>query len=224
MIRAFRSLAGFNYRVWASGALVSNIGTWMQRIAQDWLVLTQLTHHNATAVGVVTALQLGPQVLLLPWTGLAADRLDRRKLLFATQAAMGLLALALGALTLSGVVTLWQVFLFAFLLGCVTAFDAPARHTFGADLVTEEDLPNAVALNSTSFNVARTVGPAIAGILIGRTGTGWVFVLNALSFAAVLAALSLLKLEQLRSNERARGRAASLGDGFRYVGAIRSCR
>ena len=131
----FRSLKRFNYRVWAAGALVSNVGTWMQRIAQDWLVLTQLTHHNATAVGVVMALQFGPQVLFLPLTGFAADHFDRRKLLIATQSAMGALALGLGILTVAGLVQLWQVFVFAFLLGSVTAFDAPARQTFVSDLV-----------------------------------------------------------------------------------------
>src|SRR5580704_16551364 len=113
----FRSLRGFNYRTWAIGAAVSNIGTWMQRTAQDWLVLTQLTHNNARAVGVVMALQFGPQILLLPLTGFAADHLDRRKLLFATQAAMGALALGLGILTVTGVVQLWHVNVFAFLLG-----------------------------------------------------------------------------------------------------------
>src|SRR6478752_4606070 len=118
----FRSLQGFNYRTWAAGALVSNVGTWMQRTAQDWLVLTYLTRHSATSVGVVMALQFGPQALLLPLTGLAADRLDRRKLLFATQAAMGALALGLGILTLAGVVELWHVYVFALLLGCVAAF------------------------------------------------------------------------------------------------------
>src|SRR6202008_1065926 len=110
----FRSLNGFNYRMWAGGAFVSNVGTWMQRTAQDWIVLTQLTHQNATAVGVVMALQFGPQVLLLPWTGFAADHLDRRKLLFATQATMGALALGLGVLTVARIVQLWHVYTFAF--------------------------------------------------------------------------------------------------------------
>jgi len=152
----FRSLNSFNYRVWAGGALVSNVGTWMQRTAQDWIVLTQLTRNNATAVGVVMALQFGPQLLLLPLTGFAADHLDRRKLLLATQAAMGALAFGLGILTVAGFVRLWHVYAFAFLLGCVTAFDSPARHTFVAELVGEADLANAVALNSTSFNAARS--------------------------------------------------------------------
>jgi len=159
----FRSLANFNYRIWAGGAIVSNVGTWMQRTAQDWLVLTQLTHNNATAMGVVIALQFAPQILLLPWTGFAADHFDRRKLLLATQGAMGLLALGLGLLTVAGLVRLWHVYVFAFLLGCTTAFDSPARQTFVSDLVGEADLSNAVALNSTSFNAARMIGPAVAG-------------------------------------------------------------
>jgi len=213
----FRSLKGFNFRTWAFGAIVSNVGTWMQRTAQDWLVLTQLTHDNAAAVGVVMALQFGPQVLLLPLTGFAADHLDRRKLLFATQTSMGALALGLGLLTISGFVQLWPVYVFAFLLGCVTAFDAPARQTFVSDLVVEADLSNAVALNSTSFNGARMIGPAIAGVLIARVGTGWVFLVNAASFAAVLCSLSLLRVAELHVRSRALRRGGSLADGFRYV-------
>src|SRR5271155_5352614 len=139
----FRSLNSFNYRVWAGGAIVSNIGTWMQRTAQDWLVLTQLTHNSATAVGVVMSLQFGPHLLLLPLTGFAADHLDRRKLLIATQAGLGVLALGLGILTVNGLVQLWEVYVFAFLQGCVTAFDAPVRQTFVSELVGEADLPNA---------------------------------------------------------------------------------
>jgi MFS family permease len=116
--RVFRSLRGFNYRVWAGGAFISNVGTWVQRTAQDWLVFTQLTHHDASAVGLVMALQFGPQLLLMPWTGFAADRFNQRKLLIATQATMGVLALGLGALTIAGIVELWQVYVFAFLFGC----------------------------------------------------------------------------------------------------------
>lgn len=140
----FRSLKNFNYRIWAAGALVSNVGTCMQRTAHDWLVLTQLTHHNASAVGTVMALQFGPQILLLPWTGFAADHFNQRKLLIATQATMGVLALALGMLTVMGIVQLWHVYLFAFLSGCASAFDAPVRQTFVAELVGDADLPNAV--------------------------------------------------------------------------------
>lgn len=213
----FRSLRGYNYRVWAAGALVSNVGTWMQRIGQDWLVLTQLTHNNASAVGVVMALQFGPQILLLPLTGYAADHINRRKLLLVTQASLGLLALGLGVLTVTGLIKLWQVYAFALALGCVTAFDAPARQTFVSELVTEDDLSNAVALNSTSFNAGRMIGPAAAGLLIAAVGTGWVFVVNAASFVAVLCSLSLLRREELYVKtgvHRARGR---LSEGFRYV-------
>lgn len=215
----FRSLRRYNYRVWAIGALVSNVGTWMQRTAQDWLVLTTLTRNNATAVGVVMALQFGPQLLFLPVSGFAADHWDRRKILLCTQASMGALALGLGALTLSGLVRLWHVYVFAFLLGAVAAFDAPARQTFVSDLVGEEDLPNAVALNSTSFNAARLVGPGVAGALIAGVGTGWVFLLNALSFAAVLTSLGLLRRSELHGASAARRARGKLLDGFRYVWA-----
>jgi MFS family permease len=213
----FRSLKGFNYRVWAGGAIVSNVGTWMQRTAQDWIVLTQLTHNNATAVGVVMALQFGPQVLLLPLTGFAADHLDRRKLLLVTQAAMGLLAMGLGLLTLAGAVRLWHVDLFALLLGCVTAFDATARQTFVSDLVAEADLSNAVALNSTSFNAARLIGPAAAGFLIAGVGSGWVFLINGASFGAVLVSLCLIRPGELQPRTRAVRTRGSLAEGVRYV-------
>jgi len=213
----FRSLRNVNYRIWAAGALVSNIGTWMQRTAQDWLVLTQLTHHNASAVGTVMALQFGPQLLLLPWTGFAADHYDRRKLLMATQATMGMLALALGLLTVTGIVQIWHVFVFAFLSGCASAFDAPVRQTFVAELVGDVDLPNAVALNSTSFNAARMIGPAVAGLVIASVGTGWAFLLNGASFVAVLASLFLLRTPGLHAYTRARRTKGSLTEGLRYV-------
>ena len=217
MSNTFRSLRHYNYRLWALGALVSNIGTWMQRTAQDWIVLTQLTHESATAVGIVMSLQFGPQLLLLPYTGLAADRLDRRKLLLVTQASMGALALALGALTLAGTVSLWHVYVLAFLLGCVTAFDGPARQTFVGELVGEEDLANAVALNATSFHSARLIGPAAAGVLLGAVGSGWVFVINAASFGAVLYALSLLRAGQLHPQRRAAREPGEFLQGLRYV-------
>ncbi len=214
---AFRSLEGFNYRLWAGGAFVSNIGTWMQRTAQDWLVLTELTHNNASAVGIVMALQFGPQVLLLPWTGFAADHFDRRKLLIATQAAMGLLSLGLGLLAVTGIVQLWHVYVFAFLLGCVTAFDFSARQTFVSELVTESDLANAVALNSTSFHTARLIGPALAGLLIAAVGSGSVFLINAASFAAVIGSLLSLRTRELHRSDRAPRGSGGLTEGFRYV-------
>jgi MFS family permease len=213
----FRSLNNFNYRVWAGGAIVSNVGTWMQRIAQDWLVLTGLTHNNATAVGIVMALQFGPHLLLLPLTGFAADHCDRRKLLIATQAAMGALALGLGLLTVAGQVQLWHVYVFAFLLGCASAFDAPSRQTFVAELVGDADLSNAVALNSTSFNAARMIGPAIAGLVIASVGSGWAFLINAASFGAVLCSLNFLRVDELHPVSRAVRTRGSLVEGFRYV-------
>jgi len=189
----------------------------MQRTAQDWIVLTQLTHHNATADGVVMALQFGPHLLLLPFTGFAADHLDRRKLLIATQAALGTLALGLGILTIAGLVQLWHVYVFAFLLGGVSAFDAPARQTFVSELVGETDLSNAVALNSTSFNAARMIGPAIAGVLIASVGSGWVFLINAASFVAVLCSLGFLRVGEFHLSKRAVRARGSLAEGFRYV-------
>jgi MFS family permease len=213
----FRALSSFNYRVWTAGSLVSNIGTWMQRVAQDWLVLTQLTHHNASAVGIVMALQFAPQLLLLPWTGFAADHFNQRKLLMVTQAAMGVLALALGVLTIAGSIRLWHVYLFAFLFGSAAALDAPVRQTFVAELVGDEHLPNAVALNSTSFNAGRMIGPAMAGLVIAKVGTGWAFLANGLSFAAVLISMSLFRVSELRPNARAHRTAGGFLEGLRYV-------
>ncbi|WP_425355192.1 MFS transporter [Ramlibacter agri] len=213
----FRSLRGFNYRVWWGGALVSNIGTWMQRTAQDWIVLTELTHHDAAAVGIVMGLQFGPQFVLLPFTGYVADRFDKRKLLMATQSAQGLLALGLGLLTLAGWVHLWHVYVFALLLGCVSAFDAPARQTFVSQLVGDEHLSNAVALNSTSFNAARMIGPAVAGLMIAGVGTGVVFVLNALSFGAVLCSLRMLRPHEFHERASGPARRGGLVDGFRHA-------
>ena len=214
---AFRSLRNRNYRLWAAGAFVSNVGTWMQRTAQDWLVLAELTPHNAMSVGIVMALQFGPSLALLPLTGLAADHFDRRKLLFVTQGAMGALALALGLLTVLGAVQLWHVYVFALLLGCVTAFDAPARQSFVSELVGTADLANAVALNSTSFQAARLIGPAAAGLLIGTFGTGWSFLCNAASFAAVLASLAWLRVSELHPVRRPALERGSFGGGLRYV-------
>ena len=213
----FRSLSGVNYRIWFSGALVSNIGTWMQRTAQDWIVLTQLTNHNAAAVGVVMALQFGPQLLLMPWSGLIADRFDRRKLLILTQSLMGLLALGLGIITVFGVVELWQVYLFALALGVVSAIDAPARQTFVSELVTHENMSNAVALNSASFNGARMIGPAVAGVLTAVVGAGWVFMINAVTFGFTVLAMFLLRKSLLRPQARAPRERGQLMAGFRYV-------
>ena len=213
----FRSLRSFNFRLWTAGALVSNVGTWMQRVAQDWLVLTQLTHHDASALGIVVSLQFAPQLLLLPWTGSAADRLNQRKLLILTQAAMGVLALILGVLTIAGVIQLWHVYVLAFLSGSAAALDAPVRQTFVAEMVGDADLSNAVALNSTSFNAAQMIGPAVAGLLIASVGIGWAFLLNGLSFAAVLISMSFFRLTELHKSARAHPITSGFLEGLRYV-------
>ena len=217
MSAMFRSLSGRNYRVWAAGALVSNVGTWMQRTAQDWLVLTVLTDNDAVAVGLVMALQFGPQVVLLPITGLVADRFDQRRILMTTQALMGVLGLGLGIMTVTGIVELWHVYIFAALLGCVAAFDAPARQTFVSQLVGGGNLSNAVALNSASFSAARMIGPAVAGLLTVVVGPGWVFLINAASFAAVLLSLRFLRVDELLPAPRATRQRGNLAGGFRYV-------
>jgi MFS family permease len=215
--RAFRALRSRNFRVWTYGGLVSNVGTWMQRVAQDWLVLTHLTQHDATAVGIVMGLQFAPQLLLLPWSGLAADRFDQRKLLMLTQASMGLLSIGLGVLTIAGHVRLWQVYIFAFLFGTAAALDGPVRQTFVGELVDDCDLHNAVALNSTSFHAAQMIGPAVAGLVIAKVGTGWTFLLNGLSFGAVLLSMSLLRVGELRSRARASRATGAFLEGLRYV-------
>ncbi|WP_447655065.1 MFS transporter [Microbacterium sp. M1A1_1b] len=213
----FRSLSGRNYRIWFAGALVSNIGTWMQRTAQDWIVLTQLTHDNAIAVGITMALQFGPQLVLLPWTGLVADRFDRRRTLMVTQALMGMLGLGLGIMVVTDTATLLWLYTFALALGIVAAFDTPVRQAFVSDVVTGEHVSNAVALNSASFNAARLIGPAVAGVLIAAIGSGWVFIINAASFAAVLGALKFVDPEQLADRIRAKRGKGQIMAGFRYV-------
>jgi MFS family permease len=213
----FRSLGIFNYRVWFAGALVSNIGTWMQRTAQDWIVLTELTDHDAVAVGITMALQFVPQVVLLPWTGLVADRFNRRKLMLITQLSSALLCLVLALLVLTGTVQLWHVYVLATMLGVAAALDAPARQTFVAELVSERNLPNAVALNSASFHGARLAGPAVAGLLVAAFGAGLVFALNAITFGAVIAAILALRVSELRAAPRAKRSKGQLRAGFRYV-------
>ncbi|WIB60844.1 MFS transporter [Curtobacterium sp. MCLR17_007] len=217
MTAMFRSLSGRNYRIWFAGALVSNIGTWMQRTAQDWIVLTQLTHNNAIAVGITMALQFGPQLLLLPWTGLVADRFDRRRTLMVTQALMGMLGLGLGIMVVTDTATLLWLYGFALALGIVAAFDTPVRQAFVSDVVTGEHVSNAVALNSASFNAARLIGPAVAGVLIAAIGSGWVFIINAASFAAVLVALRFVDPEQLAERIKPKRGKGQIVAGFRYV-------
>lgn len=189
----------------------------MQRTAQDWLVLTTLTDHDATALGVAMALQFGPQLLLAPLAGLVADIMDRRKLLMLTQGTMGLLGLILGILTVTGAVQLWTVYLFALLLGITTVFDGPARNTFVNELVPRTYLSNAVALNAATFNTARVIGPAIAGLLTAAIGAGPVFLINAVSFAATLLALLSFRSAELFIREKRVDGSGRVREGMRYV-------
>jgi MFS family permease len=213
----FGSLRFHNYRLWFIGAFVANIGTWMQRVAQDWLVLTVLTDDSGIAVGITTALQFAPALVLSAWAGLLADRIDRRRLLMATQLALGVLAAGLGALVLSGAAQLWHVYVFAGLLGCASAVDAPARQTFVADMVPAERLANAVSLNSASFNAARMIGPGVAGLLVFWVGTGWVFMINAVSFAATILALARMRADLLEPVARAERGRGQIRAALRYV-------
>ncbi|ALJ18918.1 MFS transporter [Microbacterium sp. No. 7] len=216
MSAMFRSFSVFNYRVWFIGALVSNIGTWMQSTALSWVVLTELTDGDAGAMGLTMGLQFAPPLLLVSVTGWFADRFDRRRLLLVTQVLLLLLGVAVGALLLAGLMTLPLMYVFAFALGLVAAFDAPARQAFVSDLVALENASNAVALNAASFNGARMIGPAVAGVVIVAVGTGWVFLINALTFLAMIVALSLIRVDELIPRARMAGRSR-LTDGMRYV-------
>jgi MFS family permease len=213
----FRALKVFNYRLWVTGALVSNIGTWMQRVAQDWLVLTILTHNSGTAAGITTGLQFLPIVFLGPFAGLLGDRVNKRKLLLCTQTAMGLCALVLGLLVVTRTVELWHVYVLAFLLGVASAFDAPSRQAFVSEVVAKEDVPNAVALNSASFNLARLAGPGVAGLVIALFGTGPAFLINAASFAAVIFSLWRMRVSELQPVVRVPRGKGQIREGFRYI-------
>ncbi|MFD3437357.1 MFS transporter [Streptomyces sp. NPDC058685] len=211
----FSSLKIRNYRLFAIGQVVSNTGTWMQRIAQDWLVLT-LTG-SASAVGITIALQFLPMLLFGLYGGVLADRLPKRGLLLATQSAMGATGAALAVLTLSGHVEVWHVYLTAFLLGMVTVVDNPARQSFVSEMVGPDQLGNAVSLNSANFQSARLVGPAVAGVLITAVGSGYAFLFNGLSFLAPIAGLLLMRNSELHKVERAPRGKGQLREGLRYV-------
>lgn len=212
----FRSLRDRNYRLFAAGQAVSNTGTWMQRVAQDWLVL-DLAHGSGTALGVTTALQFLPMLLFGLWGGVLADRYSKRRLLVITQVVMGSLALILGVLALTGSARVWHVYLLAFGLGLATVVDNPARQAFVVEMVGRTDLPNAIALNSATFNGARVVGPAVAGVLISIVGTGPVFLINAVSFGAVVAGLAAMRTGDLHVVEPVARAKGQLREGLRYV-------
>jgi MFS family permease len=215
----FRALSVRNYRLYFTGQVLSNTGTWMQRVAQDWLVL-DLSGTSGVALGITTGLQFLPYLLFSLWGGTLADRIERRRLLVWTQGAMGFLALALGAVTLLGLATVTLVYVFAFLLGCASAIDNPARQAFVNEIVGPDDLTNAIALNSASFNLARLGGPALAGVMVALIGSGWVFILNAASFGVTIMALLLMRGAELFPQVR-RAASVRLSQGLHYVRARR---
>ncbi|GKQ36542.1 MFS transporter [Streptomyces sp. A012304] len=211
----FSSLKVRNYRLFFAGQVVSNIGTWMQRIAQDWLVLS-LTG-SATAVGVTTALQFLPMLLFGLYGGVLVDRLPKRRALLVTQSSMAVTGIALAVLTLSGHVQVWHVYVAAFAVGLATVVDNPARQSFVSEMVGPDQLQNAVSLNSANFQSARLVGPAVAGLMITGVGTGWAFLANGLSFVAPIVGLLLMRARELYVVERAPRGKGQLREGLRHV-------
>ncbi|WKE71086.1 MFS transporter [Streptomyces sp. WP-1] len=211
----FSSLKVRNYRLFFIGQVVSNTGTWMQRIAQDWLVLS-LTGSSA-AVGITTALQFLPMLLFGLYGGVLVDRLPKRPALLVTQSAMALSGLVLAALTLTGQVQVWHVYLAAFFVGLATVVDNPARQSFVAEMVGPDQLHNAVSLNSANFQSARLVGPAVAGLMITGVGTGWAFLANGLSFAAPIAGLLMMRARELHPVKRTPRGKGQLREGLQYV-------
>ena len=214
-VNPVRSLKVRNYRLYFSGQLISLTGTWAQRVAQDWLVL-QLTN-SGFALGIITALQFGPALLLSMYGGALADRGDKRRLLLFTQTGIGLTSLVLGVLDVTGAVRIWHVMALAGILGLVSAIDTPIRQSFVVEMVGGDDLPNAVALNATVFNLARIIGPAIAGVIISGFGTGWAFLGNAGTTVAVLAALSLMRKAELFPAKPVDRKPGQYADALRYV-------
>ena len=212
----FASLRVHNYRLYAAGGLISNSGTWMGRVAQDWLVLTELTDHSASALGIATGLQFAPFLLLAPWSGMIADRFPKRRILLATQSTLLATALLLGALTVTGAVQLWHVYALALVQGLAQAVDNPARQAFVSEMVGPGLLANAVALNSASFNSGRLIGPGVAGLLIAAYGTGVAMLANAASFPLLIVALLVMRARELQPAPLARGRG-QIREGLAYV-------
>jgi len=212
----FASLRVHNYRLYAAGGLISNSGTWMGRVAQDWLVLTELTDHSASALGIATGLQFAPLLLLAPWSGMIADRFPKRRILLATQSTLLATALLLGALTVTGAVQLWHVYALALVQGLAQAVDNPARQAFVSEMVGPGLLANAVALNSASFHAGRMIGPGVAGLLIAAYGTGVAMLANAASFPLLIVALLVMRARELQPAPLARGRG-QIREGLAYV-------
>lgn len=220
MATTFSALRVRNYRLFAAGTLVSNVGTWMQRVAQDWLVL-ELTG-SGRALGITTGLQFLPMVLFSPMAGVFADRYSKRRVIALAQVVLGVTAGLLGLLAITGWVVTWHVYVITFLFGTAAAFDTPARLAFVSEMVPRDEMPNAVSLNSASFNLARMIGPAAAGLLIAALGsgvgaTGWVIVVNAATYAAVVVSLSRMRADELTPIDRLVRGKGQIRDGLRYV-------
>jgi MFS family permease len=212
----FTALVERNYRTYLAGSFVSNVGTWMQRVAQDWLVL-ELSGGSALAVGITTGLQFLPMLLLSPYGGLIADRFNKRRILTITQSWMALSAAALGVLAVTGVATTEQVYLIAFAFGLGTAFDNPARQSFVSEVAGPDHLPNAIGLNSATFHAARIVGPALAGLVIAQVGSGWAILSNALSYLAFIVALLIMDSALLHTVPPRPRAKRQLREGLAYV-------
>jgi MFS family permease len=212
----FTALVERNYRTYLAGSFVSNIGTWMQRVAQDWLVL-ELSGGSALALGITTGLQFLPMLLLSPYAGLIADRFNKRQILTVTQSWLALSAAALGILAVTGVATTEQVYLIAFAFGLGTAFDNPARQSFVSEVAGPDHLPNAIGLNSATFHAARVVGPALAGLVIAQVGSGWAILANALSYLAFIGALLIMDSRLLRTVPPRPRAKRQLREGLAYV-------
>jgi MFS family permease len=213
--RTFAAFAIPNYRRYFIGQATSLIGTWMQMAAQSWLVLS--LSGSATALGAIVALQTLPVLLLAPYGGVIADRVDKRRLMIVLQSAMGLQALILGVLTIAGVVRLWEIGVLAVVLGLNNAFENPARQSFVLEMVGADTVRNAVSLNAVQVNVARAVGPAVAGVLIATVGLGECFIINAASFVAVVVSLASMDRSALRPTPPSPRAAGQLREGFRYA-------
>ena len=216
--KTFSALEVPNYRLYVYGQGISLTGTWMQMAAQSWLVI-QLTH-SATMLGIIVALQTLPVLLLAPYGGLIADRVDKRKATIVAQALMGLQALTLGILTITGNVHVWEIGVLAVVPGINNAFEGPARQSFMLELVGGEHLRNAVSLNSTMVNMARLVGPAIGGLMIAAVGTGWCFMFNAVSFIAVISSLMRMDKSQLDPVPPTPRTKGQVREGIRYVRGV----
>ena len=217
MSATFASMRYVNYRYWFVASLIASTGAWLQRVAQDWYVLTVLTDHDSGQVGIVTALQFLPIILFSAWAGVLADRIPGRRLLQCTQAGVGLVSLVMGLVVLTGTGELWHQYILAFVSGTISAIDTPARQAFVGELVPPDKMANAVALNATAFHAARLIGPASAGLFIDWWGVGPVFLIDAGMFAAPIIALFLMRGDRLYPRTlvpRARGQ---LREGIAYV-------